>query len=503
MSRKPLGSAHVDVKKLTTAIEEVFDFIVVGSGAAGAAAAHRLATEGHEVAMVEEGPWVEEYPETAGEAFKGFFRDGGTQALEGRSFIPVLQGRAVGGSTVINSAIAWRTPEDVFDLWRRDYGVDLSRKILDPHFDALEETLHAVRVEDEILGENNARFILATRNIGGAPMRRYDRGCQGSGRCLTGCPNGAKGMDVTLVPDALATGRAVLYSNAACRKVLLLGGRAVGIDAGSHRAPVRLHARHGVILAASTVQTPIILSRSGVGGPQLGAHFQIHPGLAVSARFPDVVRMNVGASQGAESLHYRSEGFKLESIGLPPEVLLARIPGAGPAFAKEADNYETFGTWAAVIRARAEGTVKPSFLGGASIKLSLTERDMHVARKAAATLARLFFEAGAEVVFPGVFGVPSSLSTIDQVRLIEEGPTDSRAYTFIASHLFGATRMAPTAERGVVGTDFAVFGTKGLYVVDSGIFPTNLGVNPQHTIMAVARHAADVIGERLVRRHAA
>jgi choline dehydrogenase-like flavoprotein len=32
-----------------------------------------------------------------------------------------------------------------------------------------------------------------------------------------------------------------------------------------------------------------------------------------------------------------------------------------------------------------------------------------------------------------------------------------------------------------------------LYVVDSSVFPTNLGVNPQHTIMAMAKIASEHI----------
>ncbi|MCA1554679.1 MAG: GMC family oxidoreductase [Chloroflexi bacterium] len=45
----------------------------------------------------------------------------------------------------------------------------------------------------------------------------------------------------------------------------------------------------------------------------------------------------------------------------------------------------------------------------------------------------------------------------------------------------------------MVGTDFRVHGTQNLYVVDSSLFPTNLGVNPQHPIMGVAMHAAQQI----------
>ena len=105
----------------------------------------------------------------------------------------------------------------------------------------------------------------------------------------------------------------------------------------------------------------------------------------------------------------------------------------------------------------------------------------------------MLFEAGAKEVWPGVHGVPSVLTSPDQVKLLEEGPTDPRSYGFILSHLFGAARMAPDARAGVVDLNFQVHGVDGLHVVDSSVFPTNLGVNPQHGIMALSRLAADRI----------
>ena len=69
-------------------------------------------------------------------------------------------------------------------------------------------------------------------------------------------------------------------------------------------------------------------------------------------------------------------------------------------------------------------------------------------------------------------------------------PADPAAYSMILSHLFGTARMSVRPQDGVVGADFRVHGTQNLYVVDSSVFPTNLGVNPQHTIMAIARLAA-------------
>jgi len=46
-----------------------------------------------------------------------------------------------------------------------------------------------------------------------------------------------------------------------------------------------------------------------------------------------------------------------------------------------------------------------------------------------------------------------------------------------------------------------VHGTEGLYVVDSSVFPTNLGVNPQHTIMAMARLASQRLAAKLLDRN--
>ena len=124
------------------------------------------------------------------------------------------------------------------------------------------------------------------------------------------------------------------------------------------------------------------------------------------------------------------------------------------------------------------------------VTYSMTKEDVGAARKAAALIARLFFESGAKEVWPGIHGLPEILRSMDEVKLIENAPLDSRAYSFIASHLFGAARMAASERDGVVGLDFSTHAAKGLYVVDSSIFPTNLGVNPQHSIMGLARLAA-------------
>jgi choline dehydrogenase-like flavoprotein len=514
----PEGSV-VDGEALTGDITLAFDFVVVGSGAAGAVAAHALASAGHAVAIVEEGPWVKtrEFREDIYTSFKRMMRGAGTQVLRGRSFMPLLQGRCVGGSTVVNSAIAWRLPEDVVDDWSSRFGLGevISMAALEPHFDALERDLQVASVADGVLGNNNRLFLEQSERSGvvSAPMRRYDGGCEGSGRCITGCPSAAKqGMNVSYVPWALALG-ARIFTSCRVQKVLVRAGRAVGVLARSSPSEpgrsanvrVELLARRGVVVAASTIQTPNILYRSGLRARALGAHFQAHPGLAIGGVFDRPIAMNQGATQGAESIHFRrTERFKLETIAMQPELAAARIPGVGADLLGRLASLGNLAVWAAQVRARAEGTVRPGWGGGDKVTFSLEEDDVRATRRALVAIAELLFDAGAREIWPGVFGLPQTMRSRDEVKLLAEGPLDARAYSFIATHLFGAARMGKDSRTSVVGPGFDTHEVHGLYVVDSSLFPTNLGVNPQHSIMAVARLAATQIAARpLPRTHIA
>ena len=71
-------------------IDDACDFVVVGSGAAGATAALVLAEAGRDVIVLEEGPRVRDEDRGLGptESFMRLFRDRGTQVAMGRSVIP-------------------------------------------------------------------------------------------------------------------------------------------------------------------------------------------------------------------------------------------------------------------------------------------------------------------------------------------------------------------------------------------------------------------------------
>jgi len=140
-----------DGEKERRALDEMFDYVIVGSGAAGATAARILVDTGARIAVVEEGPAVTtaEFSDRVFPAFRRMFRGMGTQVARGRAFIPVVQGSCLGGTTVVNSAIVWRIPDDVWEPWKTQYGLGdaLPLDALHTHWDQIERELSARPVE--------------------------------------------------------------------------------------------------------------------------------------------------------------------------------------------------------------------------------------------------------------------------------------------------------------------------------------------------------------------
>jgi choline dehydrogenase-like flavoprotein len=88
---------------------------------------------------------------------------------------------------------------------------------------------------------------------------------------------------------------------------------------------------------------------------------------------------------------------------------------------------------------------------------------------------------------PGIPGWPQKFHTVAELRTFaEQGPLDAAAYQMIASHMFGTARMGTQPDEAVVGGDFRHHKVAGLYIADSSVFPTNTGVNPMLSIVALA-----------------
>lgn len=482
--------------RLTKLHLDAADYIIIGSGPAGATVARTLAQAGCDVLLLEEGPTTPAAWSAGStlEVLAARFRGAGTITTGGPARMPVLQGRGVGGSSVVNSAIAWRAPGDVLADWhRRDPALanSLSAERLARAYDAVEAALTLEATPTAALGFNNALMAqgAAAMGIAAAATRRYTRGCEGLGRCMEGCPRGHKmAMNLSFVPQAVQAG-ARLVTDCQVRHITFDGSRATGVIARVAGQRLHIAARRGVIVAASAIQTPILLRQSGVSHPALGHGFQAHPGASMAAIFDSPVRTGASATQGYDSIHFReSHRFKLETLTLPDELMASRFPGVGSAFAKSLHELPYAALWCAQVRARARGTVGGT-LAMPLVRFRLTPEDERSLGKALTVMCEMFFAAGARAVLPGIVGVPDRVTSPDALRDLDQGVAAPRV-AMIASHLFGTAALGSDKAHGVCDPFGQVHGVQGLFVADSSLFPTNLGVNPQHTIMAVAQHVA-------------
>lgn len=484
------------------------DIAVIGTGAAGGAIGKVLTDAGLDVVFVEEGPPIDHLRagRSVAEASRHIFRDGGTQVSMGRSFIPVLQGRCVGGSTAINSAICWRIPDDAYDRAFARFGLADALPLADLHrqYDVIERDLDVHAVSEAALGRNNALMRAGAEKLGwtGQVTRRNETDCEGSGRCIQSCTGGRKrSVDVTYIPHAIEHGARV-YATCRAEGFVTARKRVTGVhghfwdpDTGKAGGAMTVRARRGVVVAASAVQTPILLGTLPIDGhAHLGEHFRAHPGTGVAGVYDETVRPWLGATQGFEVTHFRDHGIKLEALCIGPELGSVRLAGIGASFMEGLAEFDHLAVWVVAARAEAEGRVRGRPGHAAAISYTPSAGDLRKVRSGMRSLAELHFAAGARWVQPGIHGLPARLGRDDLGR-IDDAPLDARAYSLVATHLFGTARMAPDSTAGVVGTDFQVHGLRGLFVVDSSLFPTNLGVNPQHTIMAVAMLAGERIAQ--------
>src|SRR5690606_10944797 len=167
-----------------------------------------LAEAGRDVILLEEGPpfGKRDFVQEAGESMQRTLREGGSRAARGNLVTPTMQAIALGGGSVINSAICARPPAWIFDKWAERTGAAITLADLVPHFERVEAQLGVEPTPEAVQGERNRRFKLGCDALGirCEPTWRNVQDCRGSGECFTGCRNGAKkSVDVSYVPAAI------------------------------------------------------------------------------------------------------------------------------------------------------------------------------------------------------------------------------------------------------------------------------------------------------------
>jgi cholesterol oxidase len=516
-----------------------FDWVVVGSGFGGSVSALRLAEKGYSVGVLECGRRFrdEDFPNSTWDLRRYFWapRIGlrGIFRLTPFKDVSVVSGCGVGGGSLGYANTLYVPPSDFF---KDSQWGDLEdwESVLAPHYAEAQRMLGVVVHDNDDPADQLLREFGEQLGVGdtyrktpvgvffGEPGETVSdpyfdgegperTGCLQCGRCMVGCPHGAKN---TLVKNYLhlAERRGVeISADRTVTEIRPLGpadgseGYAVTSERSgvlSGRGRTTLTAR-GVIVAAGPLGTNKLLQRCRLGGslPRISSRLgelvrtnsEMILAVTVPEDYPDDLTKRVAITSSIypdphthiETVTYGKAGNSMSMLYTlmvgdgtrvtRPLKLLAQIIRHPGRFAKVLfpRNWSRRTIILLVMQTLDNAiALRPTLKRSGEVRLQ-TEQDPE---RPTPTFIPVANEA-AEWLAKRTGGIAQSSTTEALMNI----PT--------TAHILGGAVIGHGPEDGVVDSRQRVFGYENLLVCDGAAVPANVGVNPSLTITALAEHA--------------
>lgn len=486
------------------------DAVVVGTGAGGSVIARELARAGLSVVALEEGGFhtPSDFNQREDEMLPLLFQEGGGRSTKDLA-IRVLQGRGVGGSTVHNTNLCKRIPDQILEQWSHTHRVsNVAPDDLRPSFEQIERELSVGEMPKSIVSRNNDVLERGVARLGwkGGPLKHNRRGCQGSGFCELGCVYDAKENALkVMIPDAIKRG-ATVVSDARVTRVTHQSGRVNGIEGvlttkeGHPKGELRIRA-NVVVLAASAVGSAYLALRSDLPNPHrvTGSGLRMHPGGIAAGIFDEEIAAHRGIPQSYECTELLSfdEGSEKRIWIVPafahPIGTAAIMPGFGPAHMASMRDYTKIAVLTAMLHDETSGFVLAEDRGP-RLDYQMIEADRAALARGLVASAKLLFAAGAKrVVIPAMR--PVHLTSEKELEQLDTSFVAPHSVPLSAVHPMGTMRMGDDPRTSAVSSQGEHHQMRGLFVCDGSLFPTSIGGPPQIGIYSFALHLSPhVIG---------
>ena len=497
------------------------DIAIVGSGAGGATSAEILSAAGFKVLLIEEGPLrsSRDFDMLEPPAYASLYQEAiGRTSKDGA--ITILQGRAVGGSTLVNWTSSFRTPSATLEHWAREHGViGQSPEEMTRWFEQMERRL-GIEPWQMPPNANNQVIRNGCEALGysWAVIPRNVRNCWNLGYCGMGCPTNAKqSMLVTSIPATLDRGGELLYLTRADRVIVdkqqVVALECSGMDPRcvaptGHK--VRVHARH-YILAGGGINTPAILLRSKAPDPheRLGKRTFLHLVNFSAAQFDEGINPFYGAPQSISSDHFQWDdgvsgrmSYKLEVPPVHPALAATLLGRFGIDNALRMEQLPQTNAMIALMRdgfhpESAEGRVQLRSDGSPTLDYPMTDYTWDGIRRAYHSMAEIQFAAGAKAVLP-LHNDATFAKSLGQTREMIEGLSLELYRTRLGSaHVMGGCAMGEDPRHAVTDSAGRHHQLENLSIHDGSLFPTSIGANPQLSIYGLAAKLSSQLIEGL------
>ncbi|AZD32410.1 GMC family oxidoreductase [Pseudomonas chlororaphis] len=497
------------------------DVAIIGSGAGGGTSAEILSAAGYKVLLIEEGPLKtsDDFKMLEDQAYASLYQEGiGRMSKDGA--ITILQGRAVGGTTLINWTSSFRTPEPTLEHWAKEHGVKgHSPAEMAPWFEKMEQRLG---VAPWIMppNANNDVIRLGCEKLGYSwhVIPRNVRGCWNLGYCGMGCPTNAKqSMMVTTIPATLEKGGELLYL-ARAERLQIKGDQVESLLclAMDERcvAPtgrtIKVKARH-YVLAGGGINSPALLLRSDAADPhkRLGKRTFLHLVNFSAGQFDQVINPFYGAPQSIYSDHFQWQdgatgkmSYKLEVPPLQPALAATLLGGFGPQSALNMQQLPHTHAMLALLRDgfhpdSSGGSVELRGDGSPVLDYQVSDYAWDGVRRAFHSMAEIQFAGGAKAVMP-MHSDARYVKTLAEAKTLIDSLNLALYRTRLGSaHVMGGCAMGEDPKNSVADSLGRHHQLANLSIHDGSLFPTSIGANPQLSVYGLTAQLATALAERL------
>jgi choline dehydrogenase-like flavoprotein len=528
------GSDHLELET---------DILVVGSGAGGSFMAAELAARTRQrVLILEKGDFVEPVEFLQRELLmmpRIFDMEFSVNEIFGIE-IPtvttaIVTGKLVGGSATINHALAFEPPRPVIRDWHEQLGAAFDYDDLVPHLDYIRKLLRIATVPESQISGSNLALRRGAQKLGMHHHGRAQRNahqCVGCGFCDLGCRYNRKLTPLNMVLPIAARHGAQVVANCRVDELVLEELPDDGRDGRQHRVTgvlahltdsrgndrefLKVRARR-VVLAGGPFASPRILLRSDVprlrllreAAATVGERFSTHATVTLygtfdEALYPSAATPPMGyfakkydvydqatADPAIHHVRYALEGLLNHPLA-HAQLMPYESAEMHQAFMKR---FSQTMTLAVMFRDRPVGRVTEN-----AFEYELAEEDWPGWLDALQTGARIMFAAGARRVFfnahrPLILDHPNQIESALTLGLVEQ-----QRLQITSGHPMGGCALGGDAKRDVVDSQGRSWDVDGLYIADSSILPTSLGVNPCYTVFALARYIAHKMVEEITSR---